>query len=258
MPSQYSLFHFTGTWTKNCFDNTMTQFRNMITKWFLGTGGGDGRSTLFENWDAVKLEKYDIDPDEYDHTNMASRPSILINKYHTHKTPYLTMIYLWDEKVDFLLSSKYDPLDAGTGEAGINDEESISGHTSSSSSFRKRSPKPKIKIKKTKQSESHKSINDSMMAIVNLLNTNKKEEKKAAVVSEAKMSLQDLNALYDKHVSHLKFMKENDLLTDEKKNNIVCNIEDVYEMITKSHSTKKRSRADDVEVVDNNSSSKVS
>ena len=91
---------------------------------------------MFENWDAVKLVKYDVDPDEYDHTDMASRPSILINNYHNHKTPYLTMIYLWDEKVDFLLSSKYDPLDADTGEAGINQDEegSISGHTSSSMS----------------------------------------------------------------------------------------------------------------------------
>ena len=126
-----------------------------------GVGGGDGRSTLFENWDAVKLEKYDIDPDEYDHTNMASRPSILIDNYHTHKTPYLTMIFLWDEKVDFLLSSKYDPLDAGTGEAGLLQDEdgsfngSISGHTSGSSSIQRRSPKAKLKIKKTKQNDSH-------------------------------------------------------------------------------------------------------
>ena len=81
-----------------------------------------------------------------------------------------------------------------------------------------------------------------MMAIVNLLNSNKTEDKKAAVVNEAKMSLQDSNTLYDKHVSHRRFMKENDLLTDEKKRNIVQDIEDVYEMITNSHSTNKRSR----------------
>ena len=96
--------------------------------------GGDGRSTLFENWDAVKLKKYDVDPDEYDHTNMASRPSILIDNYHTHKTP------------------KYDPLDAGTGEAGLLQDEdgsingSISGHTSGSSSIQRRSSKAKLKI----------------------------------------------------------------------------------------------------------------
>ena len=51
----------------------------MITKWFLGTGGGDGRSTYFENWDDAKFDKYSIYPDEYDHTNMAERPSILID-----------------------------------------------------------------------------------------------------------------------------------------------------------------------------------
>ena len=99
-----------------------------------------------------------------------------------------------------------------------------------------------------------------MMAIVNLLNTNKMNERRAEAVKDAKMSLTDLNTLYDKHVSHMKFMKENDLLTDEKKKSIIQNIEDVYEMITNSHSTKKRSRGVDSEV-DNqitNSNSKVS
>ena len=79
----------------------MAQYKAMITKWFLGTGGGDGRSIFFENWDDAKFDKYSIDPDDYDHTNMADRPSILIDNYHNHRNPYLTMIYLWDEKVDF-------------------------------------------------------------------------------------------------------------------------------------------------------------
>ena len=29
---------------------------------------------------------------------------------------------MWDEIVDFILSSKYDPLDKGTGEAGLRDD----------------------------------------------------------------------------------------------------------------------------------------
>ena len=94
-----------------------------------------------------------------------------------------------------------------------------------------------------------------MMAIVNLLNTNKSEEKKAAAVKEAQMSMTDLNTLYDKHVSHLQFMKENDLLTDLKKKNILQNIEDVYEMITNSLSTKKRSRVDETEIDNQNTNS---
>ena len=65
----------------------------MITKWFLGTGGGDGRSTFFKNWDEAKFDKYEIDPEEYYHSKIVDRPSILIDKYHTHRTPYLTMIF---------------------------------------------------------------------------------------------------------------------------------------------------------------------
>ena len=81
--------------------------------------------------------------------------------------------------MDFLLSSKYDPLDSGTGEAGLHHDEegSISGHTLSSLNFRRHSPKPKVKVKKAKQNETHNSINDSMMTVVNLLNKNEKEEK---------------------------------------------------------------------------------
>ena len=64
------------------FDNTMSQYKSMITKWFMGIGGGDGRLTFFENWDEAKFEKYEIDPEEYDHTNIADRPSILIDNCH--------------------------------------------------------------------------------------------------------------------------------------------------------------------------------
>ena len=112
-----------GMWTNNVFDNNMAQYKTMITKWFLGTSGGDGRSNFFENWDDAKFNTYSIDSDEYDHTKMAERHSILIDNYHNHRHPYLTMIYLWDEKVDFLLSSRYDPLRADTSEAGIWGEE---------------------------------------------------------------------------------------------------------------------------------------
>ena len=112
-------YKYIGTWTKNIFDTTLAQYKVMCTKWFLGTGGGDGRSTMFEAWDDEKLQKYNVTEDTYDHTDIRSRPSILINNYHTHRQPFLTMIFLWDEQVSFLLSSKYEALKAGTGEAGM-------------------------------------------------------------------------------------------------------------------------------------------
>ena len=236
----------------------MAQYKAMITKWFMGTGGGDGRSTFFENWDEAKLDKYAIDPEEYDHTNMAERPSILIENYHNHRNPYLTMIYLWDEKVDFLLSSRYDPLTAGTGEAGmrIDDDESISELSTTASSAKKRSPR---KVKRNGKKDDG-GINESMLAIVNLLKSSSDNKKPPPAAAESTLSLTDLNVLYDKHVSHMSFLKDNDLLTEEKKQVILKNIEEVYGMITNTHSNNKRNREEDsyAEVVVHNSNSKVS
>ena len=63
---------------------------------------------------------------------MTERPSILIDNYHTHRQPYLTMIFLWDERVSFLLSSRYDPLKASTGEAGMGNGDDDADDTSMS------------------------------------------------------------------------------------------------------------------------------
>ena len=70
----------------------------------MGTGGGSGDSTLFEDWSKEKLNKYDIDVQTYDHTNVHNRPSILIDSY-TKRRKYLSIFYLWDELTDYLLSS---------------------------------------------------------------------------------------------------------------------------------------------------------
>jgi len=40
LPSHIIIIITIGTWTKNVFDNTISQYKAMITKWFLGTGGG--------------------------------------------------------------------------------------------------------------------------------------------------------------------------------------------------------------------------
>ena len=45
----------------------------------------------------------------------------------------------------------------------------------------------------------------------------------------------------------MKFMKDDDLLTHEKKKKILQNIEDVYEMITNSHYNNKQSRGYDID-----------
>ena len=100
---------------KHIWDTTHVLYKAVLKNWFKGTGGGSGDSSLFEGWSDEKLEKCNIDPDTYDHTDIRNRPAILMDGYVKSKK-YLTCIFLWDEKMEYLISSKYDPLRIGRGE----------------------------------------------------------------------------------------------------------------------------------------------
>ena len=58
--------------------------------------------------------------DIYDHTNVKGRPSILIEVYCRECVPFLTVIHLWDEKVDYMLASRHESVKFGMGEGGMN------------------------------------------------------------------------------------------------------------------------------------------
>ena len=45
----------------------MMQYKAMCTKWCLRTGGGDGRLTMFDNWDEERFAKYNVTMDSYNH-----------------------------------------------------------------------------------------------------------------------------------------------------------------------------------------------
>ena len=98
--SQYTIeffvriFIYIDTWFKNVYDNTLVQYKAMCTNWFIG---GDGCTVMFEDWDEAKLSKYEIHMSDHDHHDVSSRTTILIDNYHKHKFPYLSMIHLWDE-----------------------------------------------------------------------------------------------------------------------------------------------------------------
>ena len=76
---------------------------------------------MFEGWSDENLEYCYIDIDNYDHTDVANRPDVIIEAYAKQKTPFLTVIHLWNTMSDYLLSSKHDPLQLGTGEPGMYD-----------------------------------------------------------------------------------------------------------------------------------------
>ena len=127
----------------------------MLHLWFLGTGGGSGESSMFETWSQEKLDRWDINPQVYDHINVESRPSILIDRYTKHKK-YLTMIFLWDEKKDYILASKYNSLKIGEGEVGLSRVESeTSALTSITGSGTSRSPNLSKTVRGRVSSKTH-------------------------------------------------------------------------------------------------------
>ena len=233
----------------------------MCTKWFLGTGGGDGRITMFENWDADKFKRYNISKDSYDHHDVGARPSILIDNYHKHKHPYLTMIHLWDEKKSFILSSKYDPLNAGKGEAGMpRDDSTLSSLSNSSTSRRSQQTRSKSKDK-----GDGVSIRDTMREMIDLMTAVEKSPEKAKrddmgsnTSSNLPMSMDGLYKLYDKHMNHLNFLKENGLFTGNRKSEVLENIEDVYGQINSASGGKRVRDEEDDTSLDRNSNSNVS
>ena len=103
------------------YTTTMTEYKALLHMWHKGTGGGPGLDIYFESWSQDKKDKYNIDLDSYDHSNVAGRPAILIENYtQDHvKKPYLAVIHMWDELTAHLLSSKHDPFESTQGEIGI-------------------------------------------------------------------------------------------------------------------------------------------
>ena len=79
-------------------------------------GGNSGVPKECETWDDVKYDKYNIDPYEYDHTDIFLRAPILMNLYSSNRLPYITVTHLWDHLSNGLLYSKYNPLKIGRSE----------------------------------------------------------------------------------------------------------------------------------------------
>lgn len=100
----------------------MTEYKTILNSWHKGTGGGPGLYIYFQTWSHDKLNKYDIDLENYDHTEVGKRPPILFDNYINNpvKKPQLTIIYLWDHISHNQLSSKFDPFSLNDGEVGCN------------------------------------------------------------------------------------------------------------------------------------------
>ena len=217
------------------------------TRWhYKGTGGGGRLSTEFEGWNDEKLDKYNIDLDTYDHTNIGSRPAVLINGYCNNRVPYLTAIHLWDKASDYLLSSRHDPVRIGRGEGGFD------GSTKEVSSMSDSSPNSKKKARIGSKIKSKEPSTDGIAAVFRSIfdqmdvenDGKKKKGSDNIVVPIEQLSLPELYAMIEQHKLHLTFLKDNDMLVDGKKEDIVGKISYIFEII-ESRSGKKRRHSPD-------------
>ena len=85
------------------------------------------------------MEKHNVDLDSYDHTYISIRPDVLINRYSKNRTPFLTLIHLWNKQSSYMLSSRHDPLKIRLGEGGMSNGND--GGTNSSSGFIAKRPR---------------------------------------------------------------------------------------------------------------------
>lgn len=59
----------------------MVTYKTILTNWHQGKGGGSVLSTIFEGCSDGKLERLGVDIGNYDHTDVAARPTITLSAY---------------------------------------------------------------------------------------------------------------------------------------------------------------------------------
>ena len=217
-------------------------YKAALKEWFKGTGSGPGIDAAFQTWDDDKLDRYNIDLDTYDHTDVASRPIVLFDNYTRNKIPYLTVIRMWDKLSDYLLSAKHDPLIIGSGEVGFVDnvgEESEDLGISGKKDISKKRLSPN-KRKYTSTADGFDDLSSLMSSVVSTCKqmsnpvpptppSSKKSH--ANIVAIQDLPLDDLYKLLAQHRQHLEFLKQCDMCDEQKTRDIVGKCEFVFEII---------------------------
>lgn len=226
-------------WVKDVYKITLAEYKEVLHEWNKGTGGGTGLQDKFQTWSDEKLNKHDIDPSVYDHSDIASRPSILMEGYVKRK-PYLTVIFMWDEMKDYILSSKYEPVRMGRNEAGLSSNESNSS--------------PSRKTSNNSESSPNKNMASMVTDVITAVMGKKEEAAKKAVKNSNSfedLPLGDIMMLIQEHKSYMTFLRECDMCTPERTSTIVREIDDLFEIVNKRK--RKRQIDPDESNTDNNS-----
>lgn len=224
----------------------MVLYKGVLKDWFKGTGGGSGLCTEFEGWNDEKLERFDVDLDTYDHTDIASRPAVLINGYCKQRIPYLTTIHLWDKVSDYFLSSRHDRVKIGRGEGGFD------GTPDDFSSMSDSSPNAKRRARKSGKLKNGEPATNGIAAVFKSVFESLDSKKDGNsndivgrnVIAIKNLSLPELYVMIEQHKLHLDFLKENDMLVDGEKEDIVDKISYIFDVI-EGRRGGKRTRSPD-------------
>ena len=172
--------------------------------------------------------------------------------YCSQKIPFLTVIFLWDKNVDFLLSSRHDPLKIGQGEPGMGPTTNRTSNTVSmiTTDASTGTSTKKIKSKLKKLTATAEELQDMIKNMVSLVKSaGKTNEPRVVPKDEGTLLLEnrpinELLSLIDQHNKHLTLLKEMGMLSDEKKVAIVAEIESIFTIVNNRSINKKRSSVD--------------
>ena len=239
-------------WVKHAFETTNVLYKACLKDWYKGTGGGPGIDNAFETWDDEMRTKYNVEPETYDHTDVSSRPIVLFHNYTKNRVPFLTVIRMWDQTCDYLLSSKHDPLKIGSGELGFEDTaEDCSQIVDSNPSSPAKATKKRKKVSSTSSNGGEstdlsamlstvvntcKGINAATLDSTTTATTSRKSNSNVAIED---LPLDELYKLIAQHRMHLEFLKECGMCDDEKKKHIVSQCENIFMIINGRSSSSK-------------------
>ena len=105
-------------------------------------------------------------------------------------------------------------------------------------------------------------IRETMREMISLMGSTDKSPTKRCIdeiqTTSSSSSIDDLYKLYDKHINHLNFLKDNDLFSGRRKIEVMANIDSVYDRISKASSIKRVRDDSEEATISSNSNSSVS
>ena len=136
------------------------------------------------------------------------------------------------------------------------------GSLSSASAIRRieRSPSDRGRSKTNRDNNDGGSMHKTMREMISLMGSTGNSPTKRCIdeiqTTSSSSSFDDLYKLYDKHVNHLNFLKDNDLFSGHRKTEVMANIDSVYDCISKvSNSNRVRDDSEEATIPSNSNSS---